>query len=54
MRHLGSFENGVAKMELEIIAGTGSGELTGLSGSGSFESGHAAEYTLTLDCAFAD
>lgn len=49
LRHVGRFEGGVAKMQLEIVAGAGTGALADLRGSGAFESPHQDSYTVTLD-----
>lgn len=45
--HKGTHENGVAKSSFEIIPNSGSGELSGIRGNGSFEASHeSAELTL--------
>ena len=38
IQHSGKFENGVASSNFVIVAGSGQGELSGIEGSGSFES----------------
>jgi len=52
LRHVGRFADGVARMSIEIVRGSGTAELAGLSGAGEFESPHATEYALTLQCSF--
>ena len=54
LRHVGTFEDGVARMALEIVEGSGTGELVGLSGGGEFESPHAESYEVTLGCVFRE
>ena len=49
LRHIGRFEGGTAKMQLEVIEGVGTGALAGLRARGAFESPHAESYTVTLD-----
>lgn len=49
LRHWGVFENGVARIELSIVAGTGTGELVGIEGGCTFESPHADEYEIALE-----
>ncbi|KFZ37979.1 hypothetical protein HR45_05560 [Shewanella mangrovi] len=50
LQHNGKFENGVASSEFSIVTGSGTGELAGVEGNGSFRSGAAgqASYQLTL------
>lgn len=52
LRHRGVFEDGVARMTLEVVDGAGTGELKDMSGGGEFESAHAAEYTVDLTLSF--
>lgn len=51
-RHEGVFENGIARMALSVVAGAGGGELENFKGAGQFESAHASEYPITLQCEF--
>lgn len=48
--HQGTFEQGVASSHFRIIPGSGSGELSDISGEGQFQSGEAgqAHYKLTI------
>ncbi len=39
LQHRGTFEEGAARSEWFVVPATGSGELTGLKGSGSYEAG---------------
>ena len=52
LQHVGTYKEGISKESLHIVPGSASGELQGLKGDGIFESGHAQEYTFTLDCSF--
>ena len=52
LQHSGVFEGGLAKAAYFVVSGSGTGELRGLHGEGSFASGHAQEYPMTLDYNF--
>jgi Protein of unknown function (DUF3224) len=45
----GSFDGTVARSELSVVPGSGTGELQGLRGSGEFTAPHGGEPSLTLD-----
>ena len=49
LRHTGSYDGGKATAEYEVVPGSGTGELAGLSGTGGFSAGHAEEHDMTLD-----
>jgi Protein of unknown function (DUF3224) len=51
IKHSGSFDGKTAKAELTIVPGSGSGELSGLKGGGTFEAGMGedGERRVTLD-----
>jgi len=51
IQHDGTFENGVASSHFTIVPNSGTQDLAGLSGSGSFKSATngQAKYTLTLN-----
>ena len=49
LRHTGAFDGEKATAEYEVVPGSGTGELVGLSGAGGFSAGHAEEHDLTLD-----
>jgi hypothetical protein len=51
LQHTGTFDGETAKAMLEIVTGSGTGELAGLNGSGTFEAGMGADgiRSLTLD-----
>jgi hypothetical protein len=50
LEHLGTFEQGTAKANCRVITGSGTGELTGLQGEGSFEArGREAPFDLEYD-----
>lgn len=48
LQHIGTWEDGVARETLSVVAGSGTAQLLGLVGGGVFESGHADEYAMTL------
>lgn len=45
----GTFAGGVASTKAFIVPGSGTGELSGLRGTVTFESGHADRYPITID-----
>jgi len=49
LRHTGSYDGEKATAECEVVAGSGTDELAGLSGTGAFSAGHAEEHDMTLD-----
>lgn len=49
LRHTGSYDGGVATAEYEVVAGSGTGELAGLTGVGGFSAGDGEEHDMTLD-----
>jgi Protein of unknown function (DUF3224) len=48
----GSFDGTVARGELSVVPGSGTGELQGLRGKGRFTAPHGGEPSLTLDYNF--
>jgi hypothetical protein len=50
LQRTGVFENGQAKESYSIIAGSGTGELQGVSGEGTSAVGHGMEHPFTLRC----
>ena len=49
LRHTGFFDGEKATAEYEVVPGSGTDELAGLSGTGGFSAGHAEEHDMTLD-----
>lgn len=51
IQHNGKFENGVASSNFVIVTGSGQGELSGIEGSGSFESTEhgKSNYQMTIN-----
>ena len=49
LQHEGAFQGGTAKANWVVVPGSGTGELSGLRGKGSFASGHAESYPMILD-----
>ena len=49
LRHTGSYDGGEARAEYEVVPGSGTGELAGLSGTGSYSAGQAEEHDMTLE-----
>jgi hypothetical protein len=52
LQHSGTFEGGVAKAILTVVAGSGTGDLLGMKGEGGFSVGHQPPFTMTLDYDF--
>lgn len=52
LRHVGTFTGGISKVSLQVVPGSGTGELRGLRGEGDFAVGQAKEYPFTLDYDF--
>lgn len=49
LRHSGSYDGAQATAEYEVVPGSGTDELAGISGNGGFSAGHAEEHGMTLD-----
>lgn len=49
LRHTGSYDGEKATAEYEVVPGSGTGELEGLSGTGGFSACHAVEHDMTLE-----
>ena len=49
LRHTGIYNGEKATAEYEVMPGSGTGELTGITGSGGFSAGHAVEHDMTLE-----
>ena len=49
LRHTGFFDGEKATAEYEVVPGSGTDELAGLSGTGGFSAGHAEEHDMTLN-----
>ena len=56
LQHIGAFDGETATADLLVVPGSGTGELKGLSGEGTFEAGMGAggRRSITLDAAEAD
>src|SRR6266849_6274263 len=52
LQHSGTFEDGVAKVILSVVPGSGTGDLRGLTGDGGSNAGHQPPYAMTLDYGF--
>ena len=52
LQHSGTFVGGVAKEACFVAPGSGTGELGGLQGEGSFKARHEQQYVITLDYDF--
>ena len=52
LQHTGTFEDGVAKVTLSVVPGSGTGDLRGIKGEGGFSVGHQPPYAMTLDYGF--
>ena len=49
LKHTGHYDGEKSTAEHEVVQGSGTGELTGLSGAGGFSAGHAEEHDMTLE-----
>jgi hypothetical protein len=49
LQRTGVFEDGQAKESYSVVTGSGTGELRGLRGEGTFSVGHAADYPFALN-----
>ena len=49
LRHTGSYDGEQAAAECAVAPGSGTDELAGLSGTGGYAAGHAAEHEMTLE-----
>ena len=49
LRHTGVYDGGAATSEMEVVSGSGTDELTGLSGAARFSAGHAEEHDMPLE-----
>ncbi len=49
LQHTGSYDGGQAVADYEVVPGSAAGELAGLSGTGAFSAGSAAEHDMTLE-----
>lgn len=49
LRHQGTFDGATAKVSLSVVSGSGTGELKGLRGEGSFAAGHEGPHAVTFD-----
>lgn len=52
LQHIGTFQEGIAKVNLLVVPGSSTDELIGLRGAGSFAVGHTEPYAMTLDFYF--
>ena len=52
LQHIGTFEDGIAKVTLTVVPGSGTGGLRGLRGEGGFSVGHQPPYAMTFDYGF--
>jgi hypothetical protein len=53
LEHLGTFEQGTAKAKCRVVTGSGTGDLMGLQGEGSFEA-RGREAPFDLEYVFTD
>ena len=52
LQHGGVFEDGVAKITMSVVRGSGTGELRGLRGSAAISVGHDKSYAMNLEYDF--
>lgn len=49
LRHTGAYDGEKATATCEVVPGSGTGELAGLSGSGGFSVGHAEQHDMAFE-----
>lgn len=52
LQHIGTYDDGIVKVSLTVVPGSGTGGLAGLIGEAEFEAGHAESYPLTFHYGF--
>ena len=52
LQHTGTFDGAVAKAELAVVDGSGTGDLTGLTGTGAFEAGMGSDGTRRIELVY--
>ena len=52
LRHTGAYDGAKARATCEVVPGSGTGELAGLSGSGGFSAGHAEQHDFAFEYEF--
>lgn len=53
VQHIGAFEEGKAKSRWSIVEGAGTGELSDLCGSGTYEAGHGEDAHVSFNYHFS-
>lgn len=53
LQHEGTFADGIVKITLVVVPGSGTEALRGLSGNGAFIVGHTSPFPITLDYTIA-
>ena len=49
LQHTGTFDGKIAKAELSVVPGSGTGDLTGITGEGTFEAGFGSDGVRSLE-----
>ncbi len=49
LRHVGFYDGGTANSEMEVVPGSGTDELSGISGTARFSAGHAEEHDMPFE-----
>jgi hypothetical protein len=49
LRHTGTFDGKIAKAELDVVPGSGTGDLAGIEGRGTFEAGFGPDGVRNLE-----
>jgi hypothetical protein len=52
LQHVGSFSEGKARSSWPVVAGSGTGDLAGLRGKGTYIAGHGTPAEVTFVCSF--
>jgi len=49
LQHTGTFDGKIAKADLSVVPGSGTGDLAGMTGRGSFEAGMGSDGVRSLE-----
>jgi hypothetical protein len=52
LQHIGTFADGIASVNYSVVPGSGTGDLSGLKGQGSYSTGHIQPHPFSLEYSF--
>jgi hypothetical protein len=52
LQHTGTFADGIASVNYSVVPGSGTGDLNGLKGQGSYSTGHVQPHPFSLEYSF--